>query len=669
MAVKTSTPWWISGILAWGLLCLFAGLRVLAHLETVSMVLTGLGVVCVAAATGVRAWAYMRESGGRRAVERLLLLCHVGVIVALLIYFFFDSSKGQHMLGLGAKSKAPTIGTFLWLILLGASFIPMIMVELSLGFTGRDWFPTPGEKVADEAAVELYRVREMATSGLTMALAAAFLLVTCNTMKDRDWRKDVSYFKTSAPGSATANMAKSLSEPLHVLVFFPPVNEVADEVENYFGDLNDKAGNVVVQRIDRDLEPAVAEAFKVTADGTVVLAKGKIPEEEELEKAKAAKAKDPKAKQPEVPQNEKLTLPTDIQKARRDKLRDLDSDVQKSLMKVIRAKRVAYFSVGHGEINDPKSAGPTASMDPSLRASVFKQIVQLFNYDVKDWDGFGKPVPDDCTILFVLAPHNALMDEEETAIDDYLEDGGSLFLSLDPKGEAALGPKLAGRLGVKFLPDIVEDDKEFLVARHNDSDHKLLLTNQFSSHASVTSLGRGGVRSGILLLESGHLDDSDFMVEKGQETPKRTYVVHSMATSYLDLNKNDQYDKDTEKRDRYNIVAAIEDPSRKKKKPKEGIKDNGMRAMVFADGDIFTDPALERVGLLRALEADAILWLGGEEDLAGETVSEKDVMIEHTKSEDVVYFYLSLVGAPVLFLGAGLGGVLWRRRRAQRRQS
>ena len=66
---------------------------------------------------------------------------------------------------------------------------------------------------------------------------------------------------------------------------------------------------------------------------------------------------------------------------------------------------------------------------------------------------------------------------------------------------------------------------------------------------------------------------------------------------------------------------------------------------------------------------DATLWLGGEESLTGETASEKDVSIEHTKSEDVVWFYLSLVGAPLIILGAGLGGVMWRRRIAQRRRS
>ncbi|HLU65633.1 MAG TPA: hypothetical protein VKZ63_05130, partial [Kofleriaceae bacterium] len=351
MAVKTSTPWWVTGVLLLGLVCLFAGQRVLAHMDKTSTFLTVLGLVCVVAATGVRAWAFQRESGKRRVVEGLQLLCHGGVAAALLVYFFVADKTDSH--------RVYVISTVGWLILLGASVIPLIMVELSLGFTGRDWFPARGQKVADEAAVELFRVRDMAVNGLTIALAASFLLVTCNTFKDRDIRKDVSYFKTSRPGSATVQMVNKMDEPLRVLLFFPEVNQVADEVEAYFEQLGDMTGKVVVERHDRMVSPSLAEKHGVRSDGTVVLLRGDGEEEEEDKDKEAGKDRLPKPSH-----NEKLTLPTDFQRARRDKLREFDAEVQKALMKVVRAKRVAYFSVGHGELNDAASAGPDAVVDP-----------------------------------------------------------------------------------------------------------------------------------------------------------------------------------------------------------------------------------------------------------------------------------------------------------------
>lgn len=688
MAVKTSTPWWVSALLALGLLLLFAGQRVLAHLDTTSTVLTWFGLILIAGSTGIRFWAFRREAGKRKSVERLLLLCHGGAILALVIYFLFGTTSGQEMIGIeegAAASKASTMATIGWLVVLTASLVPLLMVEVSLGVTGRDWFAKAGGepgKMVDEAAVELFRVRDMATSGLTIALAAAFLMVTCNVAKERDVREDVSYFKTSRPGPATINMASTLKEPLRVLIFFPEVNEVADEAEAYFRQLNDATGKIVVERHDRVASPGLAKEFKVNADGTVVLVRPETPEEIKEKKERGNK-RPPKADDKAPLVNEKIILPIEFAKARREKLREFDGEVQKALMKVLRAKRVAYFSAGHGELNDPKSAGMNELVDSKARAAGFKQILGMLNYETRDWEGFGKPVPDDATILVVLGPRQPLLDEDLKSIADYLDRGGALFLALDPKSEAGLG-MLEGRLGVKFDRTPIADDKNYFVARHNASDHRLAVTNQFSSHASVTTLSRAGVKAGIPLLEAGHLLDADFMVEQGRNPPRRTYVVRSMTTSFADLPSaeapqgNYSYDKGTEARKRYNVVAAVEgggaiedgdEDEKKDSKAAAKKPSDTMRALVFADVDIFEDRALGSFPPLPFIVRDAALWLGGEEELAGETVDEKDTVIEHTKSEDVVWFYLSLVGAPVVILGIGLGGVVWRRRRAQRRRS
>jgi hypothetical protein len=688
MAVKTSTPWWVSALLALGLLFLFAGERVLAHLDTASSVLTWFGLLLIAGSTAIRFWAFRREKDSRRNVERLLLLCHAGVIAALAIYYLFGTEGGQEMVGIDPENagKASTMALVGWLLVMGLSLIPLLMVELALGLTGRDWFPKAGGDVADEAAVELFRVREMATSGLTIALAAGFLLVTCNVAKERDIREDVSYFKTSRPGPATINMASSFKLPMRVLIFFPEVNEVADEVEAYFRQLNaETGGKVAVERHDRVASPGLAKELKVNVDGTVVLMRGETPEEKEAREKAERETKTKTPDQKPLPASEKLTLPVDFAKARRDKLREFDGEVQKALMKVLRAKRVAYFSVGHGELNDPKSAGVRDLVDPGARSANFKQILQILNYEVKDWEGFGKPVPDDATLLVVLGPRQPLIDEDLNSIAEYLDGGGALFIALDPKSEATLGV-LEGRLGVKFDRTPITDDKNFFIARRNPSDHRFAVTNQFSSHASVTTLARAGVKAGIPLLEAGNLVDADFMVEEGVTPPQRSYVIRSMTTSFTDKpgptspQGNYAYDKGSEERRRYNVAAAVEgvdrsedkDEDKKDAKPEakdKARKGSDMRAMVFADVDIFEDRALASFAPLQFVVRDAALWLGGEEELAGETIDEKDTVIEHTKSEDVVWFYLSLVGAPVVILGFGLGGVMWRRRRAQRRRS
>src|SRR5690606_24084659 len=100
-----------------------------------------------------------------------------------------------------------------------------------IGFAGRYGFIQPGSA---EPMVETVRVKEAVANGLTIALAASFLMVTCNVAEERDVRVDVSYFRTSSPGTATQNMVASLNETLRVLLFFPDANEVAAEAEGYF---------------------------------------------------------------------------------------------------------------------------------------------------------------------------------------------------------------------------------------------------------------------------------------------------------------------------------------------------------------------------------------------------------------------------------------------------
>jgi len=89
-----------------------------------------------------------------------------------------------------------------------------------------------------------------------------------------------------------------------------------------------------------------------------------------------------------------------------------------------------------------------------------------------------------------------------------------------------------------------------------------------------------------------------------------------------------------------------------------------MRAFVLADVGLMTDAVLAQIKLNRNLVLDSLKWVGGEEKWSGEVKSEKDNPLEHTKSKDIVWFYSSIFGAPLLVLGLGLLGIrLGRRRR------
>lgn len=640
MAVRTASPWWLSAILGLGLVLLFLGERAFEHLDTARLVLTGFGGILVLGTTAVRALAMARSPGERGRVERIFLYCHLGVLAALGGYVL-TTGWGNALVGIdGADAEAharfqvPT--TVLWLVVLFASLLPILMAEISLG-TARRWhLHLGGDGGADDGAVESFRVREMVASGLTLAFAAAFLMVTCNVAGQRNVRKDYSYFKTSSPGSATLAIAGSISEPVRVLLFFPDVSEVKEEVRGYFEALEAETGTITIEEHDRLAARKLAQEHGVNQDGYVVLVRGES--------------------------SEKLRIDPDPKKARRNDLRTLDARVQTELMKLVRKQGTAYLTIGHGELNDPKSLGAMASQYPDAAAARFKRVLEDQHYKIHALglqQGLGSAVPDDADLVVVLSPKRAFLDQEIESLRRYVDAGGALLLTMDPVGEATLGA-LAGSLGVEFEAAPLSDDQHFLRRSMTPSDRRFIKTNQFSSHASVTTLSRRRADEALVFVNAGSLADAPYTGEGA--APKKTYVVRSMSSSFADLDDDLSFDADTETRQSYNLAVAIEGSA-------APGGERGMRAFVVSDAEIFSDAIMTRLFLPEHFAADAIKWLGGEEKYAGETVSEKDVYIEHTNSEDVAWFYSTIVGAPVLVMLLGLGIVALRRRRNQRRSA
>ncbi len=648
MAMRTATPWWLSLVLGVGLMFVFIGERLFGHEGSIRGVLTMLGIVAIIGVTGIRAWGMIGCNGARRRVERTLLMCHLGTVLALFLYALTTNFATQKL----AMSETGTVHwlgaiTVLYAVILIASIVPVLMIELSLGIAMRTNFEI-GSTADDEAGVEYFRVRDIGWSGLSVALASAFLMVTCQVASQRNVQRDVSYFKTSSPGESSKKIVAASTDPVKVLLFFPDPNEVRNQVQDYFEALaSASGGKMTVERHDRFLDAELAGKYKVTKDGVIVLVKAMGDKDKE--------------------KSQTLEIDTDIDKARKvsGKLRNLDREVNTVLMKLVRDKRKAYVMTGHGEVNDPESIPPDVKgRVQERRTTVFKKRLGELNYEVKDLGliDLAKDVPDDATIVFLLAPTVALQDAEWAALDRYLTKGGRVLIALDPKAEPSMG-MLEGKLGLKYNPGDLTDDQVFLPQRGGPSDHRFAITTQFSAHASTTSLSRS-VDKGLVLIDSGALEDVPFA--NPTAAPTKTVTIRSMESSFLDYNNNFAFDGGIEKRQRWNLAAAVEGP---KLKDKDGKDKDGFRALVFADVDLFIDVMVGQMGrpavilVSGPLLDDSVRWLGGEEQFVGESVSEDDKPIQHTKTQDAKWFMLTLFGGPILVLVLGLVGTWARRRR------
>jgi len=174
----------------------------------------------------------------------------------------------------------------------------------------------------------------------------------------------------------------------------------------------------------------------------------------------------------------------------------------------------------------------------------------------------------------------------------------------------------------------------------------LLVTNRFGSHESVTTLSRNSTQLAVVVPTVAKVE------KQGDASGKVTTIIRSLPDTFEDLNGNRQLD-DGEPSKVFNIAVAVSGP--------EGGPD--YRALVIGDVSLFSDPVLQYSQGNAILAADGMRWLVGDEELAGETESEKDVRIQHTRDQDVAWFWGTIFAVPVLILIGGM--VFIRIRRAK----
>ncbi len=193
---------------------------------------------------------------------------------------------------------------------------------------------------------------------------------------------------------------------------------------------------------------------------------------------------------------------------------------------------------------------------------------------------------------------------------------------------------------------------------YNKSDQLRLITNNFSSHASVSTLSRNSTNAVVVLFGTGSLDRG------ASATAKIDFTVKAPTSSWPDRNKNFVQDKDTEKTNTFNLAAAVSKPvagsptvapTPTDKKPGDKKPEaKEMRAFVVADSDVFSDQVMGPVLGNQVFLLDAVRWLVGEASFSGAETSEEDVHVESTKQQDLTWFYATIFGAPCLVLAAGV---------------
>jgi len=602
----------------------FVGERLLGTIDGARMALSGLGVV---GAVGTTALRFMLLAGQkdaeRQRIERALGLFQVVGLASLGLYFLANTDVGRGLAGIAdatpdKRARFDGATTVAWIVLAGLSIAPIIFGEAALSPMRR------------APRVEVRRIYAAAVAGLTLAFAAAYSALFTYAAGEMDVKVDYSYFRTAKASESTKKIVAGTSEPVEVRAFFPPLNDVGVEIDAYLADIAKSAPNFKYGFYDRLLYPQLAKDNKVTQDAVIVILKGAS--------------------------RETLTLDKEMNKAAA-KLKTLDADFQKALLKAMKDPRTAYLTVGHGEINEGSSTAEGRS------GKLLRRLLEGQNYSVKDLgmpQGLATDVPEDANVVIVFGPTQAFTPEEVASLDRYAKRGGKLLIALDPEGKGDMSP-LANIAGLAYDPTLLATTDQFFVPRHrNASDKANLISNRFSSHASVSTLSRVSSRAVVLLPMAGSL-------EKKQTEAKVDFVLRSSGGTFGDKNGNFELDGD-EKKATFNLAAAVsqELPEGVNKDKVKGPAET--RMFVVADADCMSDLAIGFAETNQIFFVDALRWLSGDESFSGEIATPEDVRIQHTKQKDVFWFYGTIIGAPALLLGVGV--LLTRRnRRPVRRQA
>jgi hypothetical protein len=260
-------------------------------------------------------------------------------------------------------------------------------------------------------------------------------------------------------------------------------------------------------------------------------------------------------------------------------------------------------------------------------------------------------VPKDATLVMILGPTQPFAPEEIGALQRFLARGGRLFLAIDPDGGVDMH-ELLEPVGVKLTMKTLANDQVYARRTHQDGDHANLVTGLYSSHASVTTLSRQGMRAPVVLPGATAIEALRDKTD-AQRQYSVDFTVHAHSATFPDSNGNFQQDAG-EERKAWELAAAI---SNKKDKTEQ-------RLFIVGDSDFLTDQAIRFAGN-GLLVLDPVRWLIGEESFAGQISTETDIPITHTRKQDVAWFYSSIFAIPGLVLG--LGAIVTRRRRRLRR--
>lgn len=603
--IEIRRSFWIGLLMPVGLALLFVSERVVGPAHEHVWLWRAFPIACLAAALGWRGYAVSKATGNQRKVEMALLAATLGVMAAIGLYVL-GTDTGVAAMGFtgSAAERMGGVLSALWPATLIVSLAALLYMEMAY------------RVMPVEEAVELRRVGGAAGAGLALSLSFVFVASINYAASERDVVRDLSYFQTTHPSEQSLHMVQRLDEPIEVRLFYPPVNEVLEQLRPYFDELATASDHLHVEVRDHALSFDEAQQHRVQGNGHVLLLRG----------------------EGEGQQAETFEVGVDLEVAR-SRLRTLDARFQQHFAQLTTRPRDIYLTVGHREHSASAVQGDSEGERlGELGSALERSNIQSRNLGVAQ--GLANEVPEGARAVAVIGPREPFLPEEAQSLLRYASHGGRLLVFVDPEFDHGLDPLLAG-LGLRLREGVLHSDRQFMRRRTGEADHSVVYSNTYSVHPSVTLANRYRSQVVSVFFRGGALE----RLESDVQLPGITvsFPLRSEQGFWLDTD-SDHERGPAEPDERFQMIAAVTVPGQ--------TEDDEGRAVIVADGDFITDQLISNRGNAFVL-MDSVNWLVGEEHVLGPTQTEEDVPIVHTRDEDEVWFYGTSFGLPIPFLLAG----------------
>ena len=407
------------------------------------------------------------------------------------------------------------------------------------------------------------------------------------------------YF-TLAP--QTIKFISNLPREVTLTAFFQTDSPEKIAFTNLISGYLEETDKIKLQYIDPDKNPSATKQYGVTTYGTIALESG----------AKETKIQNP-----------------------------TEENITNALLKVTRdEQKVIYFLEGHNEsaISSVENEGyATAKKNLEQDGFIVKPLLLLQS---------GK-IPKDASVLVVPGPKKPLQDEEQKAIESYLNSGGAVFMLIDPKSSSEMEPFLM-KWGIELGEDIIIDPMSKLFG----GDFAAPVVNQYTAHE---------ITSGFVLSTIFPIIRSVRGVPVAGITT--TELLKTGANSWAEsdfVSGTVNYDEGKDIKGPVSVsVIAIKNLD---EVPNEGKPSLKATLLVVGDSD-FSNNRYTNFSGNGDFFLNAVSWLAEEEQLISIRPRErKSTPIQMTQSLGNAIFIMGIIVFPGLIATLGIR-IWWRRRR------